>query len=64
MHVLIVSDNFICREAVATSEDSDLRAYYASAEIPDDKMEWLTKAWEEFEKAQTYLRELDEAGRS
>ena len=65
MQVLIVPDNFVVRTAVPVSEVSlSLGLLYSLADIPDDKMEWLTKTWDEFEEAQTYLRELDEAGRS
>ena len=62
MKFVIVPDTFTLRTIVATQ--ADYSPSYTLVEIPDEKVDLIERVSKEFIEIQTYLRELDEAGRS
>ena len=61
MKFVIVPDTFTLRTIVATQANY---SPYTLVEIPDEKVDLIERVSKEFIEIQTYLRELDKAGRS
>ena len=45
--------------AVVVPETSQDETLFDAVEIPDEKLEWVKKVFDEFRQVQKYLRELD-----